>query len=84
MASIRKRRFGPQKDREAWIVDYVDQHGKRHIRTFGLKKAADDYLTTVRQEVREGIHTPPAKSIVVAQAADGLPTSAAKVGNDQR
>jgi integrase len=70
MATIRKRRFGPDKDREAWIVDYVDQHFKRHIKTFKLKKEADNYLTTVRQEVREGLHTPASKSITVAEAAE--------------
>src|SRR5262249_50138632 len=69
MASIRKRRFGPNKDREAWVVDYVDQHFKRHIKTFMLKKEADDFLTTVRQEGREGIHTAASKSITVAEAA---------------
>jgi hypothetical protein len=71
MASIRKRKFGPNKGREAWVVDYVDQHFQRHIKTFKLKKEADDYLTTVRQEVREGIHTVASKSITVAQAAEG-------------
>jgi integrase len=70
MASIRKRRFGPDKDREAWVIDYVDQHFKRHIKTFKLKKEADHYLTTVRQEVREGLHTPASKSITVAEAAE--------------
>jgi integrase len=70
MASIRKRYFGPNKEREAYVVDYVDQHGRRHIKTFRLKKEADDYLTTVRQEVRQGIHTPANKSITVAQAAE--------------
>jgi integrase len=70
MATIRKRKFGSNKDREAWVVDYVDQHFKRHIKTFKLKKEADDYLTTVRQEVREGIHTAASKSITVGEAAE--------------
>src|SRR5262249_27173978 len=78
MASIGKRRFGPNKDREAWVVDYVDQHFKRHIKTFKLKKEADDYLTTVRQEVREGIHTAASKSITVAEAVIGLALSGAR------
>jgi len=26
---------------EAWVVDYVDQHGRRHIKTFKQKKRAD-------------------------------------------
>ena len=28
MASIRKRKFGPNKEHVAYIVDYRDQHGK--------------------------------------------------------
>jgi hypothetical protein len=31
----------PGRRRTAWIVDYVDQHGDRHIRTFRTKKDAD-------------------------------------------
>lgn len=81
MAIVRKRYFGPNKDREAWLVDYVDQHGKRHIKTFKLKKEADDYLTTVRQEVREGTHTAASKSITVAQAAENW---LAYVGGENR
>ena len=57
--SVRKRvwttRKGEQK--EAWIVDYTDQHGKRQIRTFHRKKDADDYKATVRVNVRAGVHT---------------------------
>ena len=43
--SVRKRtwktRRGEQK--EAWIVDYTDQDGDRHIETFAEKKDADEY-----------------------------------------
>ena len=57
--SVRKRvwttRKGEQK--EAWIVDYADQHGQRHIRTFHRKKDADDYKATVQVNVRAGVHT---------------------------
>ena len=52
-----------------WIVDYYDQHRKRHFRTFPTKGAADDWLADVRIEVRTGIHTPDAASITVKQAA---------------
>jgi integrase len=83
MASIRKRKFGPDKEREAWVVDYVDQHCKRHIKTFKLKKEADDYLTTVRQEVREGIHTAASESITVAKAAEDWITFVGGEGREQ-
>jgi integrase len=57
--SIRKRqwttRLGEQK--EAWLVDYTDQDGKRHIRTFQRKKEADDYRATVHIDIRRGVHT---------------------------
>ena len=48
--SVRKRtwttRLGEAK--EAWIVDYADQNGERHIQTFSRKKDADAYHATVR------------------------------------
>ena len=70
--SVRKRnwttRGGEQK--EAWIVDYTDQEGDRHIETFAKKKDADAYHDTVRVDVRQGVHTAPNKSIDVAEAAD--------------
>jgi integrase len=69
--SVRKRtwvtRFGEQ--RESWIVDYVDQHNKRHIRTFERKKDADEYHAKVRVDVRAGVHTAPSTSITVSEAA---------------
>ena len=57
--SIRKRSWiaptGEQK--EAWIVDYRDQRGDRHIKTFTRKKDADAYHKQVGVDVRTGIHT---------------------------
>src|SRR5690242_13167866 len=70
--SVRKRTWKTRdgKPNEAWVVDYVDQHGERHIQTFNLKKDADDYHATVKVDVRQGVHTPQNKSITVAQAAE--------------
>jgi integrase len=56
--------------REAWIVDYVDQEGDRHIETFARKKDADDYHATVKVDVRKGVHSAPSKSETVAEAAE--------------
>ena len=39
MAIIRKRVWkNKEGEQEAWIVDYVDQHGDRHIKTFCAKE----------------------------------------------
>jgi integrase len=68
--SVRKRTWKNAKDelQEGWVVDYVDQHRKRHIKTFSKKKAADAYHATVVIEVREGRHTADSESITVADA----------------
>jgi integrase len=42
--------------KEAWIVDYVDATGERHIQTFSGKKNADEYHATVRVDVRRRAH----------------------------
>jgi integrase len=68
--SVRKRTWVTAKGetKEAWVVDYVDQAAKRHLRTFDKKKAADAFHVTVRSEVREGVHTADSDSITVAEA----------------
>jgi integrase len=57
--SVRKRAWTTSKgeQKEAWIVDYTDQQGVRHIKTFDRKKDADAYEATVRVDVRAGVHT---------------------------
>ena len=54
---------------EAWIVDYTDQRGERHIKTFDRRKDADATHAEVTVDVHRGTHTPDSKSVVVAQAA---------------
>src|SRR5262249_1345899 len=58
------------EEKVAWVVDYRDQHGKRHIKTFVRRREADAGLVTVLPEVRDGIHTPEAASITVKEAAE--------------
>ena len=71
MASIRKRTWkSGGEEKTAWIADYFDQSGKRHIKTFAAKKAADAWLVTARGEVQRGVHTPENTSITVAEAAE--------------
>jgi integrase len=68
MAKVRKRIWGDGKS--AWIADYFDQNGKRHIKTFKTQKAAKAWLVGTGYEVKQGTHTPESDSITVAEAAD--------------
>ena len=70
--SVRKRKWQTAKGeaREAWVVDYVDQQGDRHIETFERKKEADAYHDQVGVDVRAGLHTARTKSPTVKQAAE--------------
>jgi integrase len=69
--SVRKRVWTTRRGetKEAWIVDYADQAGERHIKTFPRKKEADVYAQQVGVDIRAGTHTPVSKSITVAKAA---------------
>jgi integrase len=70
--SVRKRSWKTSngETKEAWIVDYVDQKSKRHIKTFAKKKQADAHHATVTVDVRHGTHTADSESITVAEAGD--------------
>ena len=71
MSSIRKRTWlSGGREKVAWVLDYHDQSGKRHIKTFRREKDAKDYQATVLHEVKEGTHTAPSASITVTKAAD--------------
>jgi integrase len=68
--SVRKRNWKTPKGeaREAWVVDYADQHGVHHIKTFARKKDADAYHADVTVEVKAGIHTAASRSTTIAVA----------------
>jgi integrase len=70
--SVRKRVWkGPSGEpREAWVVDYVDQHGDRHLKTFAKKRDAEAHHAIVGVAVRAGVHTADSKSVTVARAAE--------------
>ena len=60
---------GPRREtKEAWIVDYRDQNGTRHIKTFARKRDADAYHANVAVEVRAGTHTADSKSLTITEA----------------
>ena len=70
--SVRRRQWvSPMGEpKEAWIVDYRDQHGDRHIKTFAKKRDADAHHAIVGVAVRAGTHTADSKSVTVAKAAE--------------
>jgi integrase len=71
MASIRKREWKSRGvTKEAWVVDYFDQHGKRRLKTFGKKKDAGAWLTDAKAEVRSGTHTADSASKTIGEAGD--------------
>lgn len=69
--AIRKRAWvapdGTAK--QAWLVDYRDQSGKRRAKQFNLKKDAEAWQTNAKAEVQRGIHTADSDSITIAAAA---------------
>jgi integrase len=69
MASIRKRTWEAGGEiKSAWVADYFDQQGKRHLKTFSTKKAAEAWLVNARHEVARGTHSSESDSITVAEA----------------
>jgi integrase len=71
MAKVRKRSWKSGGEvKTAWVADYFDQAGKRHLKTCETKKAADSWLVTARHEVAQGIHTAESGSLTVAEAAE--------------
>jgi integrase len=70
--SVRKRKWKTADglDQESWVVNYTDQAGKRRLKSFDKKKAADKFDAVVRTELKIGIHTPDSSSITVGEAGD--------------
>jgi integrase len=70
--SVRKRTWRTSKGEEktAWIVDYVDRDGDRHIETFPTKKQADAREADVSVNIRTGIHVAASKSETVLEAGE--------------
>lgn len=67
--AIRTRKWTTNGEtRSAWVVDYRDQHGKRHIKTFKLKKDAIAFDAQTHVEVSGRIHVADADTITVTAA----------------
>ena len=70
--SVRKRRWTTRRGegKEAWVVDYVDQQGRRVLKTFVRKKEADVFAGAASVEVREGTHVADSASVTVKKAGE--------------
>lgn len=67
--SVRKRRWTSNgAEREAWVVDYTDSHGKRRLKTFARKKEADEFEKRAGVEVLDGIHVADADTVTIGEA----------------
>ncbi|PTM96484.1 site-specific integrase [Mycoplana dimorpha] len=80
--SVRKRTWTNAKGEEktAWVVDYTDTNGKRRLKTFKLKKAADAFAATASVEIREGVHVADSASATVEAAGKLWLASATAAG----
>lgn len=73
MASVRKRTWNHKgQQKEAWVVAYTDQGGKRRIKTFDKKKEADRYRTQVESEIENGTHIARNDTVSVKTVADSF------------
>lgn len=67
--SVRKRTWTTKGvEKTAWVVDYIDSQDQRRLKTFKLKKEADQFAATATVEVREGVHVADSASATVLQA----------------
>ena len=80
--SIRKRIWTTQAagQREAWVVDYADQQGRRRLKTFERKRDAEAFAATARVQISEGVHVADSASSSIKDAADNWITSCRSAG----
>lgn len=70
--SVRKRTWTTGKgiEKTAWVCDYVDGKGVRRLKSFKLKKQADDFEASARVQIKEGVHVADRDTVTVKQAGD--------------
>src|SRR5690606_16298240 len=54
----------------AWVCDYVDQKGKRHLKTFRTKKEAEAFDSQSHIEVMGRVHVADADTVTIKKAAE--------------
>jgi integrase len=68
--AIRQREWTTSKGkrRSAWVVDYFDAKGKRRRKSFKTKRAADDWRSETKVDIKQGTHVADSDSPTVAKA----------------
>ena len=51
------------KARSAWVCDYFDAKGKRRLKTFMTKRAAEDWAAETRVQLKRGMHIADCESV---------------------
>ncbi|ANG96783.1 integrase [Brucella pseudogrignonensis] len=69
--SVRERTWTTKGvPKSTWVCDYVDQKGKRHIKSFRTKKEAEEFDSKTHIEVLGRIHVADADTVTVNKAAE--------------
>ncbi|KAB2700011.1 site-specific integrase [Ochrobactrum sp. Kaboul] len=69
--SIRERTWTTKGvAKTAWVCDYVDQKGKRHLKTFRTKKEAEAFDSQSHIEVMGRVHVADADTVTIKKAAE--------------
>ena len=72
MASVRKRKWTTPKgeERVSWIVDFIDDAGKRDRKQFNTKAEADRFRIKIEGALSTGAYRAGAGKVTVKEAAD--------------
>jgi integrase len=70
--SVRKREWVTRKGEQktAWVADFVDNAGRRQIRTFANQRAAKAFHSKVTTDINTGLHVTIDPDLTVLDAAD--------------
>jgi len=70
--SVRKRHWKTSRGEEktTWIVDYTDQQGNRHLKTFARKKEADAFAASTHVAIAKGEHVADSATVTVREAGE--------------
>jgi integrase len=68
--AVRQREWTTSKGkrRSAWVVDYFDANGKRRRKAFKTKRAADDWRSETKVDLKQGTHIADSVSPTIAEA----------------
>lgn len=68
---IRQRRWTWKgKEKSAWVVEYFDLKGKRRLKTFKTRRAAEGWAAETRVSIKRGTHIADSDSATVAEAGE--------------